>query len=127
MTSSLQPRLIVSDVDAAVAFYESALAAVETFRYTEPSGSVAHCVLTIEGSEMSMAERNDDYGLVDAKHLGGSPVLIKLIVGDAVTIGERMVSAGGEVVVTIKDHGYGKIEGRVRDPFGHLWVLSQDV
>jgi len=127
MTSSLQPRLIVSGVDAAVAYYERALGAVETFRYTEQSGSVAHCVLTIDGNEMSMAERNDDYGLVDARHLGGSPVLIKLIVGDAVAIGERMVAAGGEVVVTIEDHGYGKIEGRVRDPFGHLWVLSQDI
>ena len=126
MTSHLQPRLIVSDVDAAVAFYVRALAAVETFRYTEPSGSVAHCVVTIDGNEMSMAERNDDYGLVDAHQLGGSPVLIKLIIGNAVAVGERMVAAGGEVVVAIEDHGYGKIEGRVRDPFGHLWVLSQD-
>jgi PhnB protein len=109
MTSGLQPRLIVSGVDAAVAYYARALGAVETFRYTEPSGSVAHCVLTIDGNEMSMAERNDDYGLVDARHLGGSPVLIKLIVGDAVAIGERMVAAGGEVVVTIEDHGYGKM------------------
>ncbi len=127
MTSSLQPRLIVSGVDAAVAYYKRVLGAVETFRYTEPSGSVAHCVLTIDGNEMSMAERNDDYGLVDARHLGGSPVLIKLTVGDAVALGERMVAAGGEVIVRIEDHGYSKIEGRIRDPFGHLWVLSQDI
>lgn len=72
MTSSLQPRLIVSGVDAAVAYYKRALGAVETFRYTEPSGSVAHCELRIDGNEMSMAEGNDDYGLVDARQLGAA-------------------------------------------------------
>lgn len=38
MTSRLQPRLVVSGVDAAVAYYESALGAVETFRYTSRRG-----------------------------------------------------------------------------------------
>lgn len=126
MSSNLQPRLIVSNVDAAVAYYRRALDAEETFRYAEPSGSVAHCVLAIDGNELSMAEHNDDYGLFDPHHLGGSPVLIKLIVAHAVGLGNRMVAAGGEVVVTIDDHGYGTIEGRIRDPFGHLWVLSQE-
>ena len=27
----------------------------------------------------------------------------------------------------IKDRPYGKREGRIRDPFGHLWVLSTTV
>lgn len=88
---------------------------------------MAHCVLTIDGNEISLAARNDDYGLVDARHLGGSPMLIKLIVVDAIALGEPKVASGGEVVVTIEDHGYSKIDGRVRDPFGHLWVLSQDI
>ena len=27
----------------------------------------------------------------------------------------------------IKDRPYGTREGRIRDPFGHLWILSQQV
>jgi PhnB protein len=32
-----------------------------------------------------------------------------------------------EVVIPIQDRFYGKREGRVRDPFGHLWVLSRPI
>ena len=36
-----------------------------------------------------------------------------------------MVSAGAEVVFGIADQFYGRREGRLRDPFGHLWIISQ--
>lgn len=56
--------------------------------------------------------------------IGGSPVLLTLTVADPDDISTRMIRAGSEIVVPIKDRPYGKREGRVRDPFGHLWILS---
>lgn len=38
-----------------------------------------------------------------------------------------MVADGGTVIIPIEDRLYGKREGRVRDPLGHLWVVSQDL
>lgn len=38
-----------------------------------------------------------------------------------------MVKGGGTVIVSIEDRPWGKREGRIRDPFGHLWVISQDL
>jgi uncharacterized glyoxalase superfamily protein PhnB len=35
-----------------------------------------------------------------------------------------MVAHGSEVLVPIEDRPYGRCEGRVRDPFGHLWIPS---
>jgi uncharacterized glyoxalase superfamily protein PhnB len=57
--------------------------------------------------------------------IGGSPVLIHLTLADPDAACARMVELGGEVIIPIKDRPYGKREGRVRDPFGHLWVLSR--
>jgi PhnB protein len=37
----------------------------------------------------------------------------------------RVVEHGGTVIIPIEDRVYGKREGRVRDPFGHLWILSR--
>ena len=31
---------------------------------------------------------------------------------------------GAVVIVPIEDRPYGRCEGRVQDPFGHLWILS---
>lgn len=38
-----------------------------------------------------------------------------------------MVNSGGEVIIEIDDRPYGKREGRVRDPFGHAWILSKTI
>ncbi len=38
-----------------------------------------------------------------------------------------MVEGGGTAIVSIEDRPWGKREGRIRDPFGHLWVISQDL
>lgn len=38
-----------------------------------------------------------------------------------------MLAEKAEIVIPIKDRPYGKREGRLCDPFGHLWILSQQV
>ncbi len=35
-----------------------------------------------------------------------------------------MVRLGGALVIPVENRPYGKRQGRVRDPFGHLWVIS---
>ncbi len=40
---------------------------------------------------------------------------------------ERAVSAGAEVVYPLADQFYGERGGRLRDPFGQQWMLSQRV
>jgi uncharacterized glyoxalase superfamily protein PhnB len=35
-----------------------------------------------------------------------------------------LVEAGATEIVPVEDRPYGKCEGRVRDPFGHLWIIS---
>jgi len=38
---------------------------------------------------------------------------------------ERAVAAGAEAVYPLADQFYGDRAGRLRDPFGQQWILSQ--
>jgi uncharacterized glyoxalase superfamily protein PhnB len=59
------------------------------------------------------------------RSLGGTPVVLSVEVADADAVADRMVAAGGTVVFAVDDHGYGYRDGRVEDPFGHQWIVSQ--
>ncbi len=52
-------------------------------------------------------------------------MLIALAVDDADAVGRKMERAGAKVVFPIDDHGYGVRDGRLVDPFGHYWIVSQ--
>ncbi|HEY0998431.1 MAG TPA: VOC family protein, partial [Streptosporangiaceae bacterium] len=40
---------------------------------------------------------------------------------------ERAVAAGTEVIYPLEDQFYGERGGRLRDPFGHQWMMSQHI
>jgi PhnB protein len=124
-TPHLQPRLVVRDAPRAIQFYVAALGAEEVDRYTEPSGTVVHCELRIGESSFSLTEEDVDHS-PSPLAIGGSGLLLRLTVLDADAVGQAMVAGGAEVIVPIEARYYGPREGRVRDPFGHLWILSQE-
>lgn len=67
----------------------------------------------------------------DIKHspsplaIGGSGLLLRLTVSDADAVGRAMEACGAEVIIPIEARYYGPREGRLRDPFGHLWIVNQ--
>jgi uncharacterized glyoxalase superfamily protein PhnB len=124
---SIRARLVVEDVDAAIAYYERHLGAVRVERHAEPSGYVGHAVVRIGDSTISLAQAYDDYRLYAPDLTSGSPVLLTLTVADASLVGAAMIEGGGTVIVSIEDRPWGRREGRIQDPFGHLWLISQNL
>ena len=121
-TPVLKPRLVVDGAARAIRFYEEVLGAKELERHEDPNGKIVHAELAIGGSRMTL---KDEDGVDPAPTtLGGSPVLLMLSVDDVDAVGERMVAAGGRVVFEIGDHEDGR-GGRILDPFGHAWMISQ--
>lgn len=121
------PRLVVRDAAAAIKFIQDALGGKLIEHYAEPDGRVVHSKLSLGNLSVSLVEEVPDWGWHSPASLGGSPVLIQLEFKDCDAVGERMVKHGAEVVIPIKDRTYGKREGRFCDPFGHLWILSQEI
>jgi PhnB protein len=125
MTSSdavLKPRLVVDGASRAIEYYQDVLGAKEIERYEDPSGKIVHAELALGASRLTVKDEDG----VDAAPttLGGSPVLLMLSVDDVDALAERMVTAGGRVVFEVGDHEDGR-GGRILDPFGHAWMISQ--
>ncbi|MFJ6322229.1 MULTISPECIES: VOC family protein [unclassified Rhizobium] len=118
------PRLIVIGAKAAIDFYRAVFDAEILGEYSDDNGTIVNAVLRIGTSTISVAEQVIAWQWMSPAEIGGSPVLLTLTVADPDDISTRMIRAGSEIVVPIKDRPYGKREGRVRDPFGHLWILS---
>lgn len=124
-TPKLFVRLVAADAAAALDFYCSALGATELLRFADPSGRIVHSEIQIGDDVVSVTEHDGAVNVAPTA-LGGTAVLLTLVVGDADTVGAAMLAAGAEVVIPIADQFYGRREGRIRDPFGHLWIISQD-
>jgi PhnB protein len=125
----LAPHLIVKDAARAIAFYVEALGARELSRATDHKlgGLIVHAELALGAARFSLSEEARDWKNDAPTSLGGSPVVLTLTVADARAVGARMERAGATVVFPIADQFYGKRQGRLRDPFGHLWIVSQEL
>jgi uncharacterized glyoxalase superfamily protein PhnB len=122
--NAMYPRLVVSDANKAIDFYQNALGARAGERHTDGAGRIVHAELTLAGGIM-IAVKDEDGGDPAPASLGGSPVILALDVDDADAVGDAMVAAGASVVYPIRDQEYGARGGRLADPFGHLWMVSQ--
>ena len=54
-------------------------------------------------------------------------MILALDVDNADAVADAMLAAGAAVVFPIHDAEYGERGGRLADPFGHLWMISQRI
>lgn len=117
----LQPRLVVEGADQALAFYVAAFGGEVAERYTV-DGRVVHAVVVAGPIRFAVKDAGDGDA---APTGGGTPVIMSLEVSDADAVAGRMLAAGATVIFPIADHDYGDRGGRLRDPFGHQWMVAQ--
>ena len=124
MTNSgaLRPRLVVDDAAKAIDYYLNVFGADEIVRYGD-SGMIVHAELSVFGATMTLKDE-DATDKAPTSAGGSSPTLLMLDVDDVDAVGERMVAAGGTVIFPIGDSEQGR-GGRIEDPFGHVWMISQ--
>ena len=119
---SITPYLTVKNASEAISFYENAFGASERSRMTTPDGSIANAEIVVGDSAILIRDETPD--LPGPTTLGNTPVMIHLYVDDVDAISKRAVSAGAEVLLPVEDRFYGDRAGRLRDPYGHVWVVS---
>lgn len=121
LITALTPRLAVSDASAAIDFYIRAFGAVEEERFAL-EGRIAHALISIDDHQVALKDGDE----VDpAPGAGGASFLLSLTVNDADAVATRLIEAGAQEIFPLDDHGYGRRDGRFRDPFGHQWIVSQ--
>ena len=121
------PYLMVRDANAAIAFYEKAFGATELFRLVEPSGRIGHAELQLGPAVLMVCDEFPEYGMVGPQREQFTGCTIHLHVANADAMGERAVAAGATMLMPPTDQFYGERSCRLRDPFGHAWLLGHSI
>jgi PhnB protein len=126
---TVTPRLVVADGAAAIAFYAQAFGAQEVGeRFTGPGGELIHAEIRIGDSAVMITEDAMDGPARSPDQLGGMVTCVMALYWqDVDTAWERAVSAGAAVMYPLEDQFYGERGGRLRDPFGQQWMMSQHI
>ena len=121
--TTVTPRLVVSDGAAAIDFYVAAFAAEPVGeRHTMPDGALIHAELRIGDAIVMLTEDSDP---AIAARDRPATVIMATYWEDVDGAWERALAAGAEVIFPLDDHFYGERGGRLRDPYGHQWMLSR--
>ena len=123
----LSPYLALRDAAKAIAWYRQAFAAEETEHY-DHEGRVGHSSLRINGGVLMLSDEYPEYlevvGTQSPAALGGTTCTVNLSVDDVDAWFDRAVAAGGaHVLRPPADEFYGR-QGKLRDPFGHVWGIT---
>jgi PhnB protein len=121
------PYLRVRGAAAAIGFYVRVFGATEVLRLVEPSGRIGHAELKFGPITLMLSEEYPEYGLHapgEGQTLGAS---IHLHVDDCDALADKMVAAGATLEMAPADQFYGERSCRVRDPFGHQWLLGHEI
>ncbi len=128
---TITPRLVVADGDAAIDFYVRAFGAWELGeRFADPEGRLIHAELQIGDSVVMVTQEEVDGGVQvkSPRSLDGVVTTILATYWEDVDAAwERALNAGAEVIYPLADQFYGERGGRLRDPFGQQWMLSQRI
>jgi uncharacterized glyoxalase superfamily protein PhnB len=126
-TQVLIPYLCVHDSVAALAFYRDAFGAFETMRVVGDDGRMGHCEFTIGGARFMMADEFPEIDVVSPRTLGGTPMALYLDVVDVDHVHDQAVAGGAESLAGPADQTHGNRTATVLDPFGHRWMLAQQI
>lgn len=121
---SITPYLSIRGAAEAIAFYQRAFDAVESFRLMAPNGDVGHAEIRIGSSVIMLADPSDTGPFRSPQSLGGSSVGLHLYVEDVDAVFAKAVQAGAGIIAPVQDQFYGDRTGTLEDPFGHVWFLA---
>lgn len=121
------PYLCVRDAAGALEFYTSLFGAEEVLRLTDQGGRVAHAELRLGPVLIMLVDEHPEYGIRSPLAFGGTGTTIHLHVDDVDTLTARAREAGATVLREPTDYGHGERQSRLRDPFGHEWLLGHEL
>lgn len=123
--NSVSTYLIVKDADQAIELYTKAFGAKGGEACLRaPDGSVMHAELYIGNSAIMLSSENEQWGMLSAETMGGSPASLHLYVEDVDASFRQAIDAGCKEVAPVMDAFWGDRYGKVQDPFGYQWGIA---
>lgn len=126
----IQVHLCVKGGKAAIAFYERAFGAIETYAQMAADGErMLHANLSLFGSEVMLHDEFPEFGadVLSPESRGGAGLTVNVNLKTPAEVDqavERAVAAGAAVSMPIADMFWGARYGKIKDPFGHVWAFN---
>jgi len=126
----IQVHLCVKRGKEAIAFYENAFDAVETYEQMADDGvRVLHANLSMFGSEVMLHDEFPEFepDVLSPESRGGAGLSINVNLKTPAEVDrtiERAMAAGAKVTMPAGDMFWGARYGKIQDPFGHVWAFN---
>lgn len=121
------PYLCVRDAARAIDFYARVFGARERARMTDDAGRVIHAELMFGPALVMLADEHPEYGILSPLAFGGTGLTLHLHVDDVDVIAGRAAEASATILRGPADQDHGERQCRIRDPFGHEWLLGHSI
>ena len=121
---AVSAMLTVSDVKAAVAFYQKAFGFAKRGVMNGPDGKPIHAELTLRGTTLMLGPENPARGMRSAKTVGASPASLYLYVENVDKTVAKAVGLGATAQGQVTDMFWGDRCGMVVDPDGYGWTVG---
>jgi PhnB protein len=118
------PELLIPNGVMELEFYKNAFGAVELRRFSNDDGSIHVSEMTIDGALFHFHEENPAKSILSPERAGGVTTILGLMVTDVDTVMARALAAGAIEESPAQSYDYGYRQGKVVDPFGHIWQIE---
>ena len=121
---AVSTMLTVSDIPAAVRFYQKAFGFSKRAMMNGPDGKPIHAELTLRGTALMLGPENATWGKRSAKSVGASPASLFLYVENVDKVVAKAISLGATGQGPVMDMFWGDRCGTVVDPDGYAWMVG---
>jgi PhnB protein len=121
---AVSAALTVSDIPAAVSFYQKAFGFAKRGIMKGPNGKPVHAELTLRGTTLMLGPESEQMGRRSAKSVGASPATLYIYVENVDKVVEKAAKLGATPQGPVMDMFWGDRCGNVVDPDGYTWMVG---
>lgn len=124
----LTTALNVPNVSAAVDFYTNSMGMVAIAELEDDNGEMLFARIRYRGTNFTINKEGWDSDLSSPQTSGSpTPFIFYMYVDDTVALVEAMKQAGASVLSKPTEMFWGDLKARVKDPFGFIWDIAQNI
>jgi PhnB protein len=120
--SAVSAALTVSDIPAAVSFYQKAFGFAKRAIMNGPDRKPVHAELTLRGTTLMLGPESEAMGKRSAKHVGASPATLYIYVENVDKVVDKATKLGATGQGPVMDMFWGDRCGTVVDAEGYTWM-----
>jgi PhnB protein len=127
MYGAVTVMVTVTDVKAALSFYQKAFGFEKRGIMNGPDGKPMHAELRLRDTTLMLGPENSERGARSAKTIGASPVTLYLTSENVDKTVAKAIKLGATAMGPVMDMFWGDRCGTIVDPDGNSWMVGTHI